>query len=136
MKIAIPFDRDNGMIGQHFGKSPFFKIYNVQNDVVVGDVVVPMEAEGHDAIAGFLSAVQMDVVLCGGIGGDARQALAAKGIAVIPGIVGKADAAVKAFLSDTLRPASHGACGYACGDHDCGHEHEHGCSGCAHHAEV
>lgn len=134
MKIAVPYEKENQMVGSHFGQSAFVKIYNIQDDTVVGDVIVPMAGQGHEAVVDFLASVHMDMVICGGIGGQARQALTARGIAVIPGVVGKADAAVSAFLTNTLRPGE-GGCAHDCAGHDCGGS-EHGCSGCAHHTAV
>lgn len=125
MKIAVAYDPANGMVGQHFGQSRYFKIYNIQGTEIIGDVVVPTDCEGHDALALFLSSMHMDMVICGGIGGNAKQAVTAMGMALIPGVVGQADAAVNAFLNNTLFSdpdftCAHHGDGNGCGEHDCG----------------
>ena len=48
-----------------------------------------------DPLAGVLNALNADVLICGGIGGDAKTALAASGIKLFEGVSGDADQAVK-----------------------------------------
>ena len=48
-----------------------------------------------DSLAGVLNALNADVLICGGIGGDAKTALAASGIKLFGGVSGDADQAVK-----------------------------------------
>ncbi|MBQ8975784.1 MAG: dinitrogenase iron-molybdenum cofactor biosynthesis protein [Oscillospiraceae bacterium] len=129
MKIAVTYDPANGMIGQHFGHSEFFKIYNVQGADIIGDVVVPTDGEGHGALAAFLNSMHIDMVICGGIGGGAKQALASLGIAIIAGVVGGTDAAVNAFLNNTLTGDPNFVCAHHGHGHDCG---ERDCGSCAH----
>ena len=136
MKIAVTYDPSTGLIGQHCGHSEFIKLYNVSDKEIIGDVVLPTEGHGHGAMAGFLSSMNVDMVICGGIGGGAKQALASQGIALLCGVVGGADAAVKAFLTNTLVHNPNYVCqhhgeGHSCSDHDCS-EHA-SCSGeCGH----
>ena len=80
MKIAIPYE--DGEVYQHFGHSEKFKIYTVENGNVSSEIV-DTEGTGHGALAGFLKARGVDVLICGGIGGGAIAALAAAGIRVL-----------------------------------------------------
>ena len=48
------------------------------------------------------SALNADVLICGGIGGGAQTALAAAGIKLFGGVSGDADKAVEAFINDTF----------------------------------
>ena len=75
-----------------------------------------------------------NVLICGGIGPGAQNALAAAGITCVAGASGDVDAAVAAYLAGTLQidPAAahcnhhgHGE-GHTCGDHH-GHEGGHSC---------
>ena len=54
MRIAVTYD--NGEIFQHFGHSEFFKLYDVENGVVVSEQIVSANGSGHGALAGFLLA--------------------------------------------------------------------------------
>lgn len=129
MRIAVTYA--NGEIFQHFGHTEEFKVYDVQDGKVVASEVVDTNGQGHGALAGVLTALKADVLICGGIGGGAQMALAAAGIKLYGGVSGSADAAVEALLAGTLdyNPAvkcshhgEHGK-GHTCGEHGCGGHH-------------
>lgn len=128
MKIAVTYE--DGMVFPHFGHTAQFKIYEAEGGKLLSGVVVPTGGSGHGALAGFLAAQGVDALICGGIGGGARTALAQAGIALYPGVSGLADAAAQALAEGRLvyDPAAQ------CADHDhhhgggCGH-HEGGCGG-------
>ena len=134
MKIAVTYE--NGQIFQHFGHTEQFKLYEVADGKVVHSMVMNTNGSGHGALAGFLRAFDVDVLICGGIGGGAQNALAQAGIKLFGGVSGDADQAVEAFLSATLvynpnvKCNHHGehhhedghTCGnHGCGSHSCGH---------------
>lgn len=132
MKIAAAYE--NGQIFQHFGRTEQFKIYNVQDGRIVSSEVVGTNGSGHGALAGILSGLNVEALVCGGIGGGAQAALAAAGIRLYGGVSGGADEAVEALLKGELAFDSNVHCdhhgsheeGHACGEHGCG---EHGCGG-------
>ncbi len=125
MKIAVTYE--NGQVFQHFGHTEEFKIYEVENNKVVSSEIKDTNGQGHGALAGFLKDNGIDVLICGGIGGGARNALAEAGIRLFPGAVGDADAQVDSFLAGTLSydPDTmcshhhHGGEGHTCGEHGC-----------------
>ena len=131
MRIAVTYE--NGQIFQHFGHTEQFKVYDVADGKVVSSQVVDTNGSGHGALAGVLSAMQVDTLICGGIGGGAQMALAAAGIRLCGGVSGDADSAVAALLEGHLSfdPDVHcdhhdhqhheGSCGeHGCGGHSCG----------------
>jgi predicted DNA-binding protein (UPF0251 family)/predicted Fe-Mo cluster-binding NifX family protein len=132
MKIAVTFE--NGEIFQHFGHTEQFKLYTVENGQITGTQVVNTNGSGHGALAQFLKDKQVDVLICGGIGGGAQAALAEAGVQLYGGVSGNADAAVQALLDGKLQynpdvrcthhEHAHGGHGHQCGDHGCG---QHGC---------
>ena len=123
MKIAATYE--NGQIYQHFGHTAQFKLYSVENGAIGSAEVVDTEGAGHGALAGFLASRGVDVLVCGGIGGGARQALSAAGIEVFGGVSGDADSAVEALVAGTLAFDPNATCSH----HD-GHEG----GGCARHS--
>jgi predicted DNA-binding protein (UPF0251 family)/predicted Fe-Mo cluster-binding NifX family protein len=128
MKIAATYE--NGQIYQHFGHTAQFKLYSVENGGISSSGVVDTEGAGHGALAGFLAQRGVDVLVCGGIGGGARQALSAAGIEVFGGVSGEADSAVAALVAGTLAFDPNATC-----SHHAGHEGG-GCaghSGCGEH---
>lgn len=128
MRIAVTFE--NGEIFQHFGHTEQFKFYDVEDGKIIASQVVDTNGSGHGALAGFLTANQVDTLICGGIGGGAQTALAEAGIKLYGGVLGNADDAVNALLADTLsfnpdvhcdhHDHEHGEEGHTCGDHGCG----------------
>jgi len=130
MKIAVTYE--NGQIFQHFGHTAQFKVYEVQDGKILSAEVVDTNGSGHGALAGFLSGLNADVLICGGIGGGAQAALAAAGIKLYGGVSGSADAAAEAFAAGSLQynpcvqcnhhDHEHGE-GHTCGSHGCGGHH-------------
>ena len=125
MTIAVTYEA--GLVFQHFGHTPSFKLYQVENDAVIASRVVETGDSGHGALAGFLKAQNVDVLICGGIGGGAQMALAEAGIKLYGGVHGDADEVVTDFLAGQLvynpnvRCNHHGHDhGHTCGDHGCG----------------
>ena len=139
MKIAVTYE--NGQVFQHFGHTEQFKIYEAAEGKVVSARVVETGGSGHGALAGFLRGLGVDTLICGGIGGGARSALAEAGIQLYPGASGSADAQVEALLDGSLAYDPNPVCSHHDhGEgHTCGHHHEggHTCGGhdhgCGHH---
>lgn len=130
MKIAITYE--NGQIYQHFGHCENFKIYQVEDGKITSSTVENASGSGHGALAGFLKNLDVDVLICGGIGGGAQNALAQAGIKLYGGVSGSADEAAQALVDGTLVynanvQCSHHGEGH---EHSCGHhEGNHSCGG-------
>ena len=126
MRIAVTYE--NGEIFQHFGHTEQFKLYDVEEGKIVSAQVVDSNGSGHGALAGVLSALHVDALICGGIGGGAQTALAAAGIKLYGGVTGSADAAAEALAAGRLvfNPNvhcdhhEHHGDGHSCGEHGCG----------------
>ena len=135
MRIAVTYD--NGNIFQHFGKTENFKVYEVENNQVISSEVISSNGSGHGALAGLLDGQNIDVLICGGIGGGAQAALAEAGIEFCSGAQGDADQAVEAYLKGELVSSGvncdhHHGEGHSCGD-SCGG----GCGGsCGSHIPI
>ena len=127
MRIAVTYE--NGEIFQHFGHTEQFKVYDVENSKIISSEVVDTNGSGHGALAGVLSALHVDALICGGIGGGAQAALAAAGIQLYGGVSGEADAVAEALAAGTLAYNPNVMCSHHgehhhegnCGDHGCGH---------------
>ena len=130
MRIAVTYE--NGLIFQHFGHTQQFKVYDVQDGKILASQVVDTGSSGHGALAGVLNALQVDTLICGGIGGGAQMALAQAGIRLFGGVSGDADAAVQALIEGNLLYNPNVQCnhhdhhhgeGHTCGSHGCGGDH-------------
>ena len=128
MKIAVTYD--NGNVFQHFGKTEFFKIYQVENNQVISSEIISSNGSGHGALAGILAGQDVDVLICGGIGGGAQAALAEAGVKLCSGAQGDADQAVCDYLSGELVSTGANCDHHHEEGHDCGHHEEgHSCGG-------
>ncbi|MBQ9852860.1 MAG: DUF134 domain-containing protein [Ruminiclostridium sp.] len=136
MRIAATYDSQTGDIFQHFGHTEAFKIYDVEDGKIISSQVVGTNGSGHGALAGFLLGGGVNVLICGGIGMGAQNALAQAGIQLFGGVSGSADGAVEALLAGTLLYNPDVQCnhhghghehGHNCGGHGHGHDHGHNC---------
>lgn len=128
MKIAVTHEM--GQVFQHFGHTEQFKLYEVENTEIKKISFLNTNGSGHGALAGLLKENGVDVLICGGIGGGAQNALSEAGIKLFGGVQGSADAAVIAYLRGELsynpdvrcdhHDHEHGE-GHTCGDHGCHH---------------
>ncbi len=128
MRIAVTYE--NGQIFQHFGRTEQFKLYDIAYGKVIGEQIVSTNGAGHGALVGFLKNAEADVLICGGIGGGAQTAMREAGIVLYGGNSGSADAAVRAFLDESLVQNGNPTC-----DHHHGHGEDHACGnhGCGNH---
>lgn len=133
-KIAVTY-KDNEVF-QHFGHSEQFKVYETDGDKIVNSKVLDTEGQGHGALSELLSNNGIDVLICGGIGQGAREALKNAGIKLYPGVTGNADSAVQNLLTGTLDYNENTVCAHHHEDgHDCASHHahcgedKHGCRG-------
>lgn len=130
MRIAVTYE--NGNIGQHFGHTENFKVYDIQNNEINDSCIIPTNGSGHGALADFLGSQNIDVLICGGIGAGAQNALNDVGIKFYGGVIGDADIAVKSLLTNTLvynpnvmcnHHNQHNDVDHICGANGCGKHH-------------
>ena len=122
MKIAVT--TYNGEIFQHFGTCPEFTIYTVENGEITSEKY-SNSGSGHGALLQVLLDQGVDALICGGIGGGARNGLAQLGIELYPGVSGNADEAVAAFAAGNLSYNPNTICQHHA--HGEGHTCEHHC---------
>ncbi|MCR5774671.1 MAG: dinitrogenase iron-molybdenum cofactor biosynthesis protein [Lachnospiraceae bacterium] len=122
MKVAITYE--NGQVFSHFGRTPAFKVYTIENNEIKESEVVETNGTGHGALAGFLEDLGAEVLICGGIGGGAIAAMSESGIRVYAGAAGDADTVINEYINGTLPENGDATCDHhdhEHGDHDCGH---------------
>ncbi len=131
MKVAVTYE--NGEVFQHFGHTENFKVYTIEKGKVVSDEIISGNGTGHESLAEMLKNLGINKLICGGIGGGAKEALAQEGITVYPGTSGNTDEVIKSFLDGTIKYNPN----IQCSHHS--HKEEHTCKGgghsCSHHNE-
>ena len=126
MRIAVAYD--NGEIGLHFGHAEMFAVYDYEDGDVsrcVKTLVETGECHGHQAMAELMQSQNVDAVISGNMGGEAKAALLSLGIVPIAGFEGPADLAADLLVLGRLpigggENFSGGGCAGGCS----------GCSGC------
>jgi len=131
MKIAVTYE--DGNVFQHFGHTEQFKVYDIKDGGIAEAQVISSNGSGHGALAGMLSSLGVDTLICGGIGAGAQAALAEAGIQLYGGVSGSADEAVNALLAGNLQfnpdiRCDHHGHGHQGEEHHCGKD-RHGCAG-------
>lgn len=128
MKIAVTYK--DGKVFEHFGKTESFKIYNVEDGKIVSSEVVGTGGNSHGALAGFIKGLGADVLICGGLGEGAKNAVQKQGIKLYAGAEGGADEAVLALLDGSLVASDSANCNHHEHEHhhEHNHEHNHECS--------
>ena len=102
MKIGMP--KNGEMLNQHFGQSKSFLIASVENDQVVDRKEISSEAlqHNHAGLSGLFLTEGVSLVITGGIGQPALNALTEKGLKVIKGASGSCDEVLQSYLSGQL----------------------------------
>ena len=124
-KLEVLFETYDGEY--ILGHTPEFAIFEFENDKLVSEKIISTGENGHGALAGILAIENVDVVICGGIGGGAVNALANAGIQVVGGAEGNVKETALAFVAGTLQVRANFHCGHhhhgeghSCGNHGCG----------------
>lgn len=127
MKLCIPSMGQNGItdtVGQHFGKVPYYTLYNTESK----EVSVISNTSEHNGGTGLppeiMAKESVDIMLCGGLGRKAVQMFDQYGIDVFIGATGTIQDAINAWEGNSLSKATHNnSC--AGHGHDHGHDHQH-----------
>ena len=123
MKIAITYDKETGNVFQHFGKTQFFKIYQIQDGKIVSSEVIDNGGYGHHELPPYLKALGIETLILGNRGQGAIDAIAASGLKEMPGITGNADNAAELFAKGELKPNFTAKCSHH-GEHNNDHHNK------------
>lgn len=126
MKIAVPTN-DGTSISEHFGRSAAFLVFELEGGRIstrdlransgchpqqtdtCGNDHQPVHPHNHSAIVATIA--DCEVVLCGGMGQRAADALKSHGISpVFVNETGTAEQIVQAYAAGTLKPAAASSC--------------------------
>ena len=129
MRIAVTYEI--GEIFPHFGHREQFIIYDVEDGKIISSEVVDAGGSGHGALAGVLSALKVDALICGLFVVGAQMALSDVCIRLYGGVSGNADAAAEALAAGELDFNPNVRCDHH--DHH-GEDHSCGAHGCGHHS--
>ena len=129
MKIAVTCENDQ--VFAHFGHTREFAIFETDGRTILSENRLSAGDAGHCALSSLLAGAKVDLLICGGIGPGAINALTAAGIELIGGASGNVREVVQALLNGTLEVRQDFHCnhhhheeGHSCGSgHSCGGGH-------------
>lgn len=103
MKIAMP--KNGELLNQHFGQSQSFLVVTVDNGKIVARQEISSETlqHNHAGLSGLFLTQGVSLVITGGIGGPALQALQEKGLQVIKGASGPCEEILARYLGGQLQ---------------------------------
>jgi len=100
MKIAVACEKD--MVTGHFGHCENFNIYEVADNTIVKSESIPNPGHRPGFLPNYLNDIGVNVIISGGMGGGAIDIFNEKGIEVVIGATGGAEAAALGYLNGTL----------------------------------
>ena len=112
MKVAVTYEKETGNIFQHFGKTQYFKIYQIEDGKILSSEVIDNGGNGHHAIPPYLKSLDVETLIRGNRGQGAIEAIAASGLKEMPGITGSADKAAELFAKGELKPNFEAKCNH------------------------
>ncbi|MCR4875440.1 MAG: NifB/NifX family molybdenum-iron cluster-binding protein [Clostridia bacterium] len=115
--IAITYDKDTNAVFQHFGRTEYFYLFDPNTNE---ERVVDNNGFSHHDLAGYLKSINVDILICGGLGVHAMEFLSAANIKVIPGATGDVKDVIKAYKDGTLVGNPNAM--HTCSGH---HDHQH-----------
>ncbi len=115
MKVAVAYE--NGEIFGHFGHCSMFAIYEYGEYVYecTKTLVETGERQGHQAMADLMRENEVDAVIVGNMGGEAKALLLSYGIVPVVGYSGDADTAADMLVTGQLPVSGENAGGCSCG---------------------
>jgi len=102
MKVAIPLFGDR--VSPRFAFAPEVLIAEIEGNEVNGRRRIPTGGMSPHQIVMVLAAQGAETIICAGIAPFCQNIVAARGIRLIPGIIGYAEEVLAAFIAGSLRP--------------------------------
>ena len=112
MKGGVTCEKETGNIFQHFGKTQYFKIYQIEDGKILSSEVIDNGGNGHHAIPPYLKSLGVETLILGNRGQGAIEAIAVSGLKEMPGITGSADKAAELFAKGELKPNFEAKCNH------------------------
>lgn len=114
MRIAVA--SEGSLVTNHFGHCTNFNLFDLEGDKIIAIESLPNPGHKPGFLPLFLYEKGVQIIISGGMGQGAIDIFKEKGIEVITGAQGSAEAAVKDYIKGNLA-SSYEAC----------EEHQHNC---------
>ena len=115
MKIAITYDKESDTVFQHFGRTEYFYIYDLETKE---EKIISNGGYSHHDLVPYLKSLGVDTLICGGIGSHGVEAVLSANLNLIPGAFGNVKDVIKAYVDGSLVSNFNAV-------HQCSHEGHH-----------
>jgi len=99
MIVAVTLDKNTNNVFGHFGETQNFFLYDTEKKV--GKIVDNGGFTHHELIK-YIKSLNAEVLICGGMGNHAYEALTASNIKVFPGAKGDVMEVINKYLNNKL----------------------------------
>ena len=99
MIIAVTLDKNTNTVFGHFGETQYFYLYNTETKE---GKVIDNGGFTHHELIGYIKSLNAEVLICGGMGNHAYEALTASNIKVFPGAKGDVMDVIDKYLNNKL----------------------------------
>lgn len=100
-KIALPIKENR--LSPHFGNCSYFRIFSIENDIVVKEEIIPAPPHQPDSVPIWLAEKGVSDVIAAGIGIKAIKILTRHKISVFAGVKAKEpEVLIQEYLDGTL----------------------------------
>ncbi|MCT4543051.1 MAG: NifB/NifX family molybdenum-iron cluster-binding protein [Vallitalea sp.] len=100
MKIAIA--KEGNVVSGHFGFCEGFQVFEVENNKVVNSTFVENPGHKPGFLPVYLSEKGVNVIISGGMGGNAQQLFKENNIDVVVGVTGDLEETILKFIEGEL----------------------------------
>ena len=113
----MAYNIKTGEISDNYAHCDTFAVYEYENDTdsLVKTLADCSAVEGNRQMSEMLKELNVDLVMCGNMGAEAKAMLLSNAIVPIVGFRGDADTAAKLLAAGNLPIAENGSCTGQCG---------------------
>jgi len=99
MIIAVTLNKETNEVFGHFGETKNFYLYNTDTKE---ETIVDNGGFSHHSLISYIISLNVNVLICGGMGSHAFDLLKASNIKVYPGAQGNVKDVIKKYLDNKL----------------------------------
>lgn len=112
LRVVMPVtDEEGHRLSEHFGRAPYFAVFEIDGDRVISREVMPNTSEhfgGYGRPPDRLLVLQPDVIITFGMGPRALSRFQEEGVAVLQGESLNAEENLRLLLEDSLKELTEG----------------------------
>jgi len=102
LKMKIAISTDSGYVSAHFGRCPAYTLVEIQDGRIIQREEIPNPGHQPGFLPVYLSQMDVNAIIAGGMGPRAQGLFAEKNIQTIIGVQGRVDEVIERYLRQEL----------------------------------